>query len=109
MLKAINSGIVFLMELTMLYACAIYGYSKGATIITKYAYAGFLVLICITLWGIYAAPRSARRLPAPYVFIFRASMFLIASFFLYQLHYRNAAFVMSTLAILTQSIDYFTE
>lgn len=81
MIKSINQAVVFIMELVMVYAFGYIGYKTGSDTFSKYALAILLTAICIFLWGIFAAPKSTRRLSMPYLGLFRCSMFLTASLF----------------------------
>jgi hypothetical membrane protein len=93
----------------MLASFAVYGYHKGNNGLMKYFFATGLVLLAVVLWGVFAAPKSSHRLPSPYVFIFRTTMFLISAFFLYLLSYRNWGFGLAMIAVVTQLIEYYRE
>ena len=106
-LKNINSAFVFFLELWMLYAFAIYGYNSGTTTVLKYLWAVLLPATVITLWAIWAAPKSSRRLKPPYQYLFRIALFLLAAYFLYAVNQPKSALIMASLAILTQVIAWY--
>lgn len=68
----------------MLGAIGWWGFGKGNTEVAKYALAASLVLLASVLWGIFAAPKSKRRLPLVQRLLFELCMFLTAAFLLYQ-------------------------
>jgi hypothetical protein len=109
MLKPAVQIVVFLMELLMPIAFACYGYNKPIDGPLRIALAAGLVLAAIILWAVLAAPNSRHRLPLPALAIFRASMFLVAAFFFYQLGFQNLALMMAALAVTTQILSCFTE
>jgi len=69
----------------------------------------FFNCLCHFLWAFFAAPKSVHRLKMPYLAIFRASIFLIASFLLYQTEQKNIAIAFALLAIVTQAVSFFAE
>jgi hypothetical protein len=78
MLRAANLGVKFLLELAAFTAFAYWGASIGE--------AAFAVVVSITapaaaivLWGIYAAPKSSRRLPRGARVPFELSVFGLAA------------------------------
>lgn len=108
MLKSINQILVFTMELVMLGAFAIYGYNH-TTLVNRYVFSFALVAIAIGLWGVFAAPKSLHRLSLPFLVLFRAAMFLTASFLLFLSGYKTLAVVMGVLSVVTQTYSYFME
>lgn len=109
MLKAIYQVIVFTMELVMLYSFWLFGYKTGSNTLTHYVLAILLTAICIILWGIFAAPKSTKRLAMPYLGLFRCGMFLTAALFLFLLDQKTLAVVMAALAITTQAAAFYVE
>lgn len=109
MLKSAIQIVVFLLELCMLAAFGCYGYSRPADMLLRVGLAAGLVIAAIILWAVLAAPNSRYRLPLPALAIFRATMFLVAAFFVYCLGYRNMAFIMAAIAVTTQILSCFTE
>lgn len=108
MVKSVNQTFVFFMELVMIGSLAYYGY-KQSTFVNRYLLAILLPAIAITLWAIFAAPKSSNRLNLPYLVIFRAAMFLIASLLLYLSGNKVVAWITAIIAIVTQVIAYYTE
>ena len=57
-LRAINAGIAFALELAMLAAFAYWGYWVGEGVIIRWALAIGLPLVAIVLWSLLFAPRA---------------------------------------------------
>jgi len=109
MLKTINQTVAFLIEIAMLFAFGYYGMNRPWNLLPKLLLTITLLAVVILLWAIFAAPKSERRLQRPYLTIFSLSMFLISAFLLFQSGQSNAGILLATLAIVTQTIGYFTE
>ncbi len=109
LLKTLNQTITFLLEIAMLFALGYYGMTKSWNLFSKLLLAVLLIGIAVFLWGMYAAPRSSNRLEMPALAFFRASLFLTASFLLYQSGQKNSALIFAGLTIVTQTISCFTE
>lgn len=109
MIKLINQVVVFILEIIMLITFGYFGFARQWNIIPKILLTIFIIATAIGLWAIFAAPRSGHRLEMPYLAIFRASMFLLAAFLLFQLENKNLAIALATLAIVTQIISYLNE
>ena len=93
----------------MICSFAYYGFINGNSTVGKYLFAFALTIILILLWGFFAAPKSAYRLPMPYLALFRLSVFMMASYFLWTFNKANFALVVALLAISTQLTSYFLE
>ncbi len=61
--KAANEAARFLVELCMLAAFAYWGSRTGHSTAVNVALALAVPLVAMTVWGLWMAPRSARRLP----------------------------------------------
>lgn len=108
-LKTINELVTFLLEIAMLVAYGYYGMNGPWNFLPRILFSIFLVAVVIVLWGIFAAPKSARRLKMPYLAIFRTSVFLISAFLLFQSGQKNMAITLAGLTVVTQIIGYYTE
>ena len=61
MVRSINAGLSFALELAMLAAFAYWGYTVGDGLVA-WALAVALPLVGVIVWGLFFAPRSERRL-----------------------------------------------
>ncbi|WP_051274975.1 YrdB family protein [Cellulomonas sp. URHD0024] len=55
--------LAFLLELTMVVLLAVAGWRLGSSTVTYVGLAVAFVVVAVTLWGRWMAPRSAHRLP----------------------------------------------
>lgn len=82
MLKSLRSGnllLAFLLELAMLLAFCLAGWSVTQTMWLRLVLAIGLPAVAIILWGAFAAPRAGkRRLKMPALLIFKVVMFVLA-------------------------------
>jgi hypothetical protein len=62
-IKAANMGVRFLIELCMLAAFAYWGSRTGGSTALNIALAVAAPLAAAAIWGVFMAPKSARRLP----------------------------------------------
>lgn len=108
-MKIINLTITFFIEIAMLVAIGFYGMSRAWGLFPRLLLAISMVGIAIYLWWLFAAPKSEKRLRMPYLVFFRASMFLLGAVLLFLSGQKNYAIILAVLAIVTQTIAYFTE
>lgn len=90
-MKPLFQLFAFLLELCLLAAIGYWGFRFGETTLLKYVYGIGLPLIAAILWGIFAAPKSKRRLEFSYRLIFESILFILAAFLLYNAGQRSLA------------------
>ncbi len=78
-IKQFNLLISFLLELIMLFLYGYWGYKTGEHPVMSYVLAVLLPGVVIVLWGIWAAPRSKRRLKNPLRSVVKLSLLLMAA------------------------------
>ena len=78
MLRGLNAGISFALELAMLAAFAYWGYTVGDGLVAWLLAIGLPVL-GVLIWGLYFAPRSERRLALRPGAILSWVLFLLAA------------------------------
>lgn len=76
-LKALNLGLAFLLELALLGALGIWALSALPDSPWRFALAIGSIAVAVVLWAIWAAPRSARRLGMPWIYVFKIAMFAV--------------------------------
>lgn len=75
MLKTINLALAFLLELALLGAMWVWAFAVLPDSAWRFVLASALSAVVMVLWAIWAAPRSARRLGAPWIYVFKIVMF----------------------------------
>ncbi len=78
-LKPINLALAFILELAMLAAFAYWGFRTGSTGLAKGALGVGVPLIVALIWGMFMAPRAARRLKGASYFVLKGVLFLLAT------------------------------
>jgi quinol-cytochrome oxidoreductase complex cytochrome b subunit len=78
-LKTINLGIAFLLELCMLAALAYWGFQTGSSLPVKIVLGLGAPLIAILVWGRFLAPRSTTRLTGASYLVLKSVIFGLAA------------------------------
>jgi hypothetical protein len=71
LLKNANLALAFLLELVALGAFAYFGFTATDSSILNIVLAIGITVVAIVLWGLYAAPRAARRLRGGALILFK--------------------------------------
>jgi hypothetical protein len=105
-LKALNLGVKFLLELAAIAAFAYWGATTGAGL-GAVALAIAAPAVAIVLWGVFAAPRSERRLPTRRRIPFELAVFALAVLALLAAGSPAAAVVLAlTVVVKRRSLDW---
>ena len=78
MIKSANLALAFLLELAALVAFAYWGFNASDSTIVRLLLGIGVPVLAIVLWGIFAAPRSARRLKGAAYHTFATIFFALA-------------------------------
>lgn len=96
LLKALNAGLAFALELAMLAAFGYWGYRFGDALWLKWLVAIAIPVLTAAGWGLFFAPRAPRRLPLLPGALLSLGLFLLSAVALY---YANQAGLALWLAI----------
>ena len=96
--KTINTIASFCIEITMLLAMGIAGYHMGMIQWLQILLATAVPLLVVVIWGIWAAPKSRRRLSRPGLTLFKIMLFSITAVLLYVTGYVSAALIFDLLS-----------
>ena len=77
-MKIANLALSFLLELVAIGAFAYWGFTATTTTPLNVALAVGLAVVSIVLWGIFAAPKSTRRLRGNALLVFKLVFFALA-------------------------------
>jgi hypothetical protein len=77
-LKGVNLLVAFLLELAMLVAFVVWAMSLELAPWLRWGTAVLLVVLAVTIWGIWAAPRSDLRLSGLALVLLQAALFSLA-------------------------------
>ena len=103
-LRGINAGVAFALELAMLAAFATWGYRVGEGTLNRWGLAVGLPLIAILLWGLLFAPKAAKRLPILAGALGSLGLFLLAATALFVTHQTALAIAMAMVAIINRML-----
>lgn len=82
-LKSLNLGLRFLLELCALFIFGYWGFKTGGNALTKFLLGlGAPALFAVT-WGTLLAPKSAHRLGEPWLSLLELALFALAGWALY--------------------------
>lgn len=101
-LRGINAGVAFALELAMLAAFGYWGYWVGEGTIIKWGLAMGLPVIAIALWSLLFAPKAANRLPIVPGALGSLALFLLAAVALFVTNQTTLAIGMATVAIVNR-------
>lgn len=78
-LRIANLALAFVLELVLLAALALRGFSLDAGLAVRVLAGVGAPLAVAGLWGAFLAPRSSRRLPMPWVVLAKLALFLVGA------------------------------
>lgn len=99
----LNLGLKFLLEVAALAGFAYWGADTGEMPLSLFL-AIAAPLVAIVLWGLFAAPKSARRLPLQSRVPFEVTFFAAAVFALLAAGAPGAAAIMAALVVLNVAL-----
>ena len=109
MIKVVNAGVSFLLELVALGIFGLYGYRLDLPVWARVMAAIALPLLMIVLWVIFAAPKSGTRLSGLALLEFKVVVFGAAVLALYALGYRAPALVLVAIVVVNLGLEFFTD
>ncbi len=104
--KALNIGLSFLLELLMLAAFGYWGFQTGTSTLIRVVLGIGTPLLAIIIWGIYNAPRSARRLARNPRLLLELFMFSLAALALAAAGQPAAALIFAIFILINLSLAY---
>ncbi|MBS1687554.1 MAG: YrdB family protein [Bacteroidetes bacterium] len=104
-IKPIHLLIAFLLEVAMLFCLGYYGFHSNMGNTGEFILGIGLPIIAIVLWGFLAAPKAKRRLPFPYLIVFKLVLFLLTALLLYKSGQPKWALVFAVIAIISESLE----
>jgi hypothetical protein len=104
LLKALNLLLSFLLELAMLAALGLFGFTAWKNALMAWVLGLGLPFLAAILWGIFAAPRSRRRLPQNPRLLFAFVLFSLSGAALYGADHPSAAFDFLLLSAVNLSL-----
>ncbi|HEY4788167.1 MAG TPA: YrdB family protein [Bacteroidales bacterium] len=78
-IKSLNLLVSFLLELMMLCLYSYWAYHSREIVVMRYLLAVLVPVAAVVLWGIWAAPKSKRRLKNPARSVFKLALLLLSA------------------------------
>lgn len=103
-LKAINAGLAFALELVMLASFGYWGFHIGQGVLAKWALALALPFVAIVIWALFFAPNADWRLPILPGVILSLGLFLLAALALYQARQPTVGLGLALIAVLNRAL-----
>jgi hypothetical protein len=85
LVEVIDAVLALTLEACMLWAYGAWGWHAGDSGWARWLLMLGAVAAVIALWAVWAAPKSAKRLRAPGLYVFKASLFAGASLALFEI------------------------
>ena len=103
-LKSINAGLAFLLELAMLAAFGYWGFQGDKSIWLKWGLGIGIPLFVAIVWGLLLAPRAIRRLNSQWGTLLSLGLFCAAAFALYLTNHPALAIPLAGIAVVNRII-----
>jgi hypothetical protein len=100
--KMLNAGIRFLLELSLLAAIGYWGFSTQPTWVLKILLGIGLPLLVAVLWGLFVSPKAAVQVSAPLQLILEITLLGVGSAALFVSHKPTLAWIYTILVILNK-------
>jgi hypothetical protein len=107
-IKSINQLVAFSLELVMFFGIGYWGFQQGKTGIIKWIIAVACFALAITLWAIFASPKSTHRIKFPHRILFELFMFAICSVALYKTNNIKFSIIFTIVFIISEAIALLT-
>ncbi len=101
-LKDINAGIAFLLELAMLIAFGYWGFYGDKSILLKWLLGIGVPLVVAIIWGIFLAPRANHRLNSVGGNLLSLFLFLLAAAALFYTQHPMLAITFALIAVMNR-------
>lgn len=104
-MKTANMGLSFLLELSLLAAFAFWGIQTGTGPAAKLLYGAGAPLLTAIFWGLFMAPKAARRVQNPWYTLIKVLLFALAALALAAAGHPTLAWVLGGAAAINILLD----
>ena len=105
-LENANLALAFLLELGVLAALLIWGWSTGSNLLTKIGLGVGAAAIAVIVWALFGAPRSTRRLKGMWYWLLRVAFDAVGALAFYAAGQHAVAAVFAVVALLNCVLGY---
>ena len=103
-LRAINTGVSFLLELAMLVALGYWGFRTPESLWLKWALGIGAPLLVVILWGLFLAPKAGQRMGSTLGVTVSLCLFYLAALALFQTGHPALGATMVVLTIINRTL-----
>ena len=103
-LRAINTGVSFLLELAMLVALGYWGFRTPESLWLKWALGIGVPLLVAILWGLFLAPKAGQRMGSTLGVTVSLCLFYLAALALFQTKHPALGTAMVVLAAINRTL-----
>jgi Protein of unknown function (DUF2568) len=103
-LKSANLALAFLLEICMLAAFAVWGFQASLETVVKIILGVGVPLLAVVIWGIFLAPRSARRFTGLTLHLAELLIFGLAALALAAAGHPDLAIIFAVVAVINQAL-----
>ncbi len=103
-IKALNLGVAFLLELVMLAALVFAGLHFSVAAWLKWVITIGAPIIVMILWGLWAAPNSSTRLHQPWLSTFHIAIFALSALALWAAHKPKWAIILIVVESISEAL-----
>lgn len=101
-IKMLNIGIRFLLELCLLVIFGYWGFKAGNNTFMKFLLGFGSPILFVAVWGTFLAPKSSMRLGGPWLFLLELVLFMLAIWALYSTGKLNLTVTFGVVYILNK-------
>lgn len=102
MIKLINLGLRFLLELCILVIFGYWGFKTGSNTFMKFLLGLGSPILFAVVWGTFLAPKSSMRLGEPWLFLLELALFALTIWALYSTGKVNLTAVFGVIYVLNK-------
>lgn len=106
-LRAANLMLAVLLEVTLLFAFADWGFHLHAATAVKWVFGIGVAAVTVVLWAVLAAPTSPRRLHRIPLLVFKLVIFTLGATALYVIRLHGPAFIFEIVACVNLALAVF--
>ena len=103
-IKTLNVGLAFLLELAMLAAFGYWGFQGEKSVWIKWGLGVGIPLVAAILWGILLAPMADQRLNIIGGTLLSSGLFFLAALALYQTNHPTLAIALAAITIVNRAL-----
>ena len=103
-LKGINAGLAFFLELAMLAGFGYWGFYGDKSVLVKWLLGIGLPVVVAIVWGMFLAPRAAHRLNITGGILLSSVLFLLAAIAVFHTQHPVLGIIFAVIAVVNRAL-----